>query len=143
MRCVLLLLLCSVALVLGCGERRNLGTVSGRITLDGQPLADAKVNFQPMSDTRNPGIGSFGQTNANGEYTLTLIDEKAQGAIVGMHRVMIIKKAGAAKGDQADDKVPAGKDLVPPEYNLNSTLTFEVKPGHNNADWNLETKKKK
>jgi hypothetical protein len=143
MRCVPLLLLCSVALVLGCGERRNLGTVSGRITLDGQPLADAKVNFQPVGDTRNPGIGSFGQTNANGEYTLTLIDEKAQGAIVGMHRVMIIKRAGAAKGDQVDDKKPAGKDLVPLEYNLNSTLTFEVKPGHNIADWNLETTKKK
>ena len=41
-----------------------------------------------------------------------------------------------------DDKTPAGKDRVPPEYNLNSTLTFEVKPGHNTADFPLVTKKK-
>ena len=37
---------------------------------------------------------------------------------------------------------PAGKDRVPPEYNINTTLTFEVKPGHNTADWPLVTKKK-
>jgi hypothetical protein len=137
-----LLLLCLTGLALGCGDGRQVGTVSGRITLDGQSLADARVNFQPIGDARNPGIGSFGKTDANGDYSLTLIDEKGQGAIVGTHRV-IIKAVPAGKGDPADDKARAAPDRVPPEYNSNSTLTFEVKPGHNTANWKLETKKQK
>jgi hypothetical protein len=135
-------LLCLVCLALGCRGGREIGTVSGTVTLDGEPLADARINFQPSGDARNPGIGSFGKTNAKGEYTLTLIDEKGEGAIVGTHRVMI-KAVRAGNADPADDKQKAGPDRVPPEYNINSTLTFEVKPGHNKADWNLETKKKK
>jgi hypothetical protein len=135
-------LLCSVCLAAGCGGGRELGTVSGRITLDGKPLPDARVNFQPVGDMKNPGIGSFGKTNANGEYSLTLIDESATGAVVGKHRVMIKAVTGGA-GDPTDDKRRAGGDLVPPEYNIKSTLTFDVKPGHNTADWKVETKKKK
>ena len=134
-------LLCLVGLVVGCGGGHEIGTVSGTVTLDGEPLADARINFQPSGDTRNPGIGSFGRTNAKGEYSLTLIDEKGEGAIVGRHRVMI-KAVRAGNADPADDKQRAGADRVPPEYNINSTLTFEVKPGHNKADWKLETKKK-
>jgi hypothetical protein len=137
-----LLLVCLTGLAVGCGDGRQVGTVSGRVTLDGQPLADARVNFQPVGDARNTGIGSFGKTDANGDYSLTLIDEKGQGAIVGTHRVMI-KAVPAGKGDPTDDKARAGGDRVPPAYNTNSTLTFEVKPGHNTADWKLETKTKK
>jgi hypothetical protein len=133
-------LLCSVCLSVGCGDSRPVGTVSGRVTLDGKPLADARVNFQPISDAREPGIGSFGKTDANGEYTLTLIDEKAQGAIVGKHRVMIKAVAG---GDPTDDRKRPGGDRVPAEYNINTKLTFEVKPGPNTANWDLETKKKR
>jgi hypothetical protein len=32
---------------------------------------------------------------------------------------------------------------VPPEYNINTTLQFVVEPGHNTANWDLKTKKKK
>jgi hypothetical protein len=106
-------LLCLVGLVVGCGGGREIATVSGKVMLDGQPLADARVNFQPSGGGRNPGIGSFGKTNAQGEYTLTLIDEKGEGAIVGSHRVMI-KATAAGNGDPADDKQRAGADRVPP-----------------------------
>jgi hypothetical protein len=129
-------------LALGCGQSRPTGTVSGKVTLDGQPLSGARVNFQPMGNARDTGIGSFGKTDANGEYSLTLIDESAKGAIIGMHRVMI-KAMPEGKGEPTDDKAPAGKDRVPPQYNINSELQFEVKSGHNTADWPLETKKKK
>jgi hypothetical protein len=125
---------------LGCGGGRDLGTVSGKVTLDNQPLADARVNFQPISEARNAGVGSFGRTDANGEYSLTLIDQTAQGAIVGKHRVMI-RAVTAGQGNRADDRAPAGKDRVPPEYNINSTLTFVVQPGDNTANWDLQTKK--
>jgi hypothetical protein len=128
-------------LALGCGDGRRFGTVSGKVTLDGAPLADARVNFQPIGDARNTGIGSFGKTDADGQYTLTLIDEKAQGAIVGKHRVMI--RAITSTPDPARDDERPSPDRVPPEYNLKSTLTFDVQPGANTANWELFSKKKK
>jgi hypothetical protein len=137
-----LLLVCSVCLVLGCGGGPEVGSVSGRVTLDGEPLADARVNFQPIGGSgRNAGIGSYGRTNANGEYSLTLIDDSGQGAVVGMHKVMI-KAVPEPKGGPNDDKARSGPDRVPREYNIDSTLTFEVKPGPNTADWPLKSKKK-
>jgi hypothetical protein len=136
-----LVLLCLVCFASGCGGGSNLATVSGKVMLDGKPLADARVTFQPMSEQRDPGIGSFGRTNASGDYSLTLIDDTAQGAFVGKHKVMI--KAVSSGGDPNDDKTPAGKDRVPPNYNINTTLTFEVKTGHNTANWELESKAKK
>jgi len=134
------LLLCLVCLALGCRGGRDLGTVSGKVTLDGRPLADARVNFQPMSEARNAGIGSFGKTDANGEYSLTLIDATARGAIVGKHRVMI-RAVPAGPSNRTDAKGWVGKDRVPPEYNANSILTFDVKASDNTANWDLQTKK--
>jgi hypothetical protein len=130
----------ALCVVLGCGGGGQTGTVSGRVTMDGKPLPDAVVNFQPMSEGRNSGIGSSGRTDANGEYTLRLIDDTRDGAIIGKHRVMIKE---STTSDPTNDKRRAGGDLVPAEYHIKSTLTFEVKPGHNTANWDLESKKKK
>ena len=45
----------------GCGNSPPLGTVSGRVTLDGQPLAETTVEFQPAS-----GSPAYGVTDAEG-----------------------------------------------------------------------------
>jgi hypothetical protein len=132
-------------LALGCGDGRKVGTVSGKVTLDGQPLAGARINFQPEGEglkSVNTGVGSYGQTDANGEYSLTLIDDSARGAIVGKHRVMIRKITGPAPAEGKDPDRPS-PDLVPAEYNLKSTLTFEVQPGHNTKNWELLSKKQR
>ena len=60
-----------------------------RVTLDGVPLADARVNFQPTGDAKEPGIGSFGKTNANGEYSLTLIDDEKLGSLLPNDVVLV------------------------------------------------------
>src|SRR5262245_39578087 len=83
-----LLALSLVGLAVGCSSAK-VGSVSGKVTLDGKPVANARVNFQPTGETLNPGIGSFGKANANGEYTLSLIDGSSSGAIVGKHKVAI------------------------------------------------------
>lgn len=130
-----------LGLAAGCGGDRQIATVSGRVTLDGQPLRGARVSFQPVGNVKNSGVGSFGKTNDNGEYSLTLIDESAPGAIVGSHEVRIVdqKNTGA---DPTDDRQRTRGDLVPAEYNTKTTLHFEVKPGHNEANWPLVSKKK-
>ena len=127
-----------VGLAVGCGggsgDRPETGPVAGKVTLDGQPLADATVTFSPDS-----GRPSSGVTNANGEYELDYtVDVK--GAKVGSHKVSISTfKAGDAEGEGSESQ--AVPEKVPPQYNRETTLTFEVKPeGHTDANFDLQSK---
>ena len=63
--------------------------MSGTITLNGAPLADADVSF--MNDTF---IG-FGRTNAEGRYKLV------QGALPGTNKISISKIEGASSAVEA------------------------------------------
>ena len=61
-----------VVLALGCGgsESGKYAAVSGQVILNGSPLADATVSFQPDSTI---GRGSSGKTDAQGKYSLTVL----------------------------------------------------------------------
>lgn len=125
-------------MMMGCGESYRLAPVSGKVTLNDKPLANADVHFQPIGskDNTNPGPGSHGKTDANGRYTLR-VDAHQAGAVVGKHRVMIYAYEGASR--QAD----AGggrkmRDRVPLRYNENSKETCDVpREGKTDADFAL------
>ena len=56
----------AMAIQVGCsGNNPPLGKVSGRVTLDGQPLAGVIINFKPTE-----GRAATGTTDADGNYTL-------------------------------------------------------------------------
>jgi hypothetical protein len=120
----------------GCGD--NIAPVSGRITQDKKPLANAKVVFQPASEAKEPGPGSIGTTDAEGRYTLQLMTGRGNGAVIGMHKVSI-----TAYNEIADEGKPAhqkgfGTPLVPPEYNAQTKLTFDVpRGGSTSADFDV------
>ena len=77
--CPLLLLL---LLPLGCGKHYQLAPVSGRVTMDNRPLAQAEVRFYPIGGLDFPY--SVGVTDDQGNYTLHLgIDNNTEGAVVG------------------------------------------------------------
>ncbi len=79
--------------MVGCGSKLKVAPVSGTVLLDGQPLAGASVNTQPISTAANPkpGSGSFGKTDAQGHYSLEVVDPPIAGAMVCEHRVTIIR----------------------------------------------------
>src|SRR5262245_52492362 len=92
MRCRLIVLGLLLPL-LGCsGEGYKVAAVSGRVTLDGKPLARAYVHFAPIGskDRIAPGPTSQGRTDSDGRYTLTLDSNRRPGAVVGKHKVYII-----------------------------------------------------
>ena len=64
--------------------------VSGVVTLDGQPLANARLSFNPRAVGNNlrAGPDSFGKTDQQGRFQLETID-RIRGAVVTTHRVRI------------------------------------------------------
>lgn len=117
-------------LALGCGARSGdqpeLGLVTGRVTLDGQPVEGVVVAFVPK-----PGRASTGLTDKNGNYALTYLG-RVMGAKVGAHRVVITTPG-------QDDPDLAVEERIPKQYNSESTLSEEVKPGRNTFDFDLKS----
>ncbi len=139
MRAPYLVLACIFGIA-GCG-RSNIAPVAGRVLLDGKPLPAATVTFQPDSEDKNPGPGSHGKTDADGQYTLQLMTGAAKGALVGKHKVSITAYEGGTKVQSSGSDMAFRKALVPHEYNVKTQLTYEVKPeGSTSADFALKSK---
>ena len=123
----------------GCGGKPSyeLVPVSGRVTLDGQPLANARVNFQPTRDQANPGPGSSGVTDAEGHFVLALSSEsETPGAVPGKHMVTI---STIANEEAANDAAPATDRSLPRQAG-DGSLTFEV-PSEGTDQANFDLKK--
>ena len=119
-----------VILLAGCGGDPNLGNVSGKITLNGEPLEGALVTFSP---TRTEGVGSttFGKTASDGTYHMVVSDEK-DGAFIGENLVRVKTSDSKADGSVI-------KEVVPAIYNSKSRVLVEVKSGDNTFDFELES----
>jgi len=146
-----LLIAIPLLLVLGCGGGNKTGTktvdVSGRVTLNGQPLAGALISFSTSE------FSAAAETDDDGKYTLP------QGAALGENRVIISKIKGGA-GFSADpedgmdaEQVAAAEDpettrkkasvgeQLPAIYSdpEKSILKFKVtEGGTDSADFKLE-----
>ena len=132
---VLIIFGCVLPTVVGCGgDALGLVEVTGTVTLDGGPLADADVIFQPAD-----GRPSIGRTDAEGHYDLNYMEGK-QGALPGTHQVRITTFV-ERDPDHADPIVQAGRpERLPAIYNRQTTLTAELKPDQSNTiDFALET----
>ena len=124
-----------VLVAIGCGGMK-LVPVSGRVTLDNKPLVNADVIFQPDSLEKNPGHGSRGKTDDQGQFTLQLTTGNTKGATVGKHKVTITAYAETSSGSD-------------PRFRKRIALaesTFEVlEEGTSSADFDLtslDSKKK-
>lgn len=136
-----------VLCLMGCGKDSRYVPVSGRVTMNKQPLANVMVVFQPVAkgDSQVAGSGSSGKTDSDGRFTLKVIaDPSKEGAVVGRHKVQIYPPDGLeVKIDPevgSPDDAPAAKPTiqVPLRYNDATTLTFDVpEAGTDKADFSL------
>lgn len=117
---------------LGCGGRYV--PVSGQITLNGAPLADAYVTFQPVGSPSNaePGPGSYGKTDAEGRFTLRIVGDDRTGALIGPHTVSISAYTGQIP-EPTEERVAKVENKVPERYNTETALRFEVPAGGSSA----------
>ena len=86
----------SACLMAGCGGGHPTADVSGSVTLDGRPLADAEVKFVPTSDA-NLGM-LVGTTDAGGRFSISH-DAAGGSASVGSYAVLVSKPTGGAGGE--------------------------------------------
>jgi hypothetical protein len=123
----------------GCGsDPYKVAPVSGTVSVNGKPLANASVTFAPVAvaGTMEPGPSSAGTTDANGRYTLALIGKSGKGAVVGKHKVRISIREDA---DPSNDD-PVKVQQLPMKYNAQTTLEFDVPAGGTEkADFALKT----
>jgi hypothetical protein len=99
----------------------GLTTLSALVTLDGRPLPDATVTFEPepfLADYLQPAGGT---TNMEGVVSLTIPKEKRipadapPGLNLGLYRVRVSKQTG-------------GAESIPAPYNSETTLGQQVAP---------------
>src|SRR5438552_2001233 len=103
-------LLAALVGLTGCGSGAKFAAVSGRVTLNNQPLEGFAVDFQPISASKDaaPGPGSTGKTDKDGRYTLrSQLDQSQAGAVVGKHQVRIWAPEGSQDRD-AEGKAKKG-----------------------------------
>lgn len=110
-----------------CTDSGDFGTVTGKVTLDGQPLANAQVDFTPVSG----GRPSTAVTDDDGDYELKYT-MKQDGAESGEHTVSV------STYEISDGEVTR-PELVPEKYNLKTTLTKTVESGSNDIPIELNS----
>ena len=127
----------SLMFIAGCGQQTGpeLAAVTGKITLDGQPLPRVNLRFIPEQPGGSP---SFGGTNANGQYKL-LFNAQRTGAMLGKHRVEI--EPASVETDESGKPVPGAQVVkLPPKYTRAGALTADIKAGKNTVDFELVAK---
>jgi hypothetical protein len=125
-------------LLVGCAGEPKTAPVSGRVTLDGKPLANATVVFMPAAAGKRAPPSSVGVTDKDGRYSLLLSSaSKKEGAVVGKHKVSIT--LGAATDGATEAPRTVHKQL-PRKYNRNTELECDVPAaGRNDANFDLQS----
>lgn len=143
----------SAILLTGCGEVLDTEPVTGKVTLDGDPVEGATVNFRPVDP--EVGCSATGITDAEGIYKLTATDPTAKtdaGTLPGEYQITVFKNQAAEvvsteeaeeSGGEATTLAP-GQDPeityhVPKKYNMERTsgLKETVKEGENEINLEL------
>ena len=150
--CVLLVFAstCAALFSVGCqpgGPKERTYPVTGVVTLNNEPVADAAVTFHPAGS----GKLAVGKTDASGKFTLTTTETGQSGAVPGRYRVTVAKyvspeqPAAAAPAEEYQEEetetTPApAQNVLPAKYADPGTSGFEVevKAGENSFTFALE-----
>ena len=130
----ILALTMSFALLVGCGGEdpgESLFSTTGMVTLDGQPLSGATIDFIPKSTGENqPLRGSVGVTDEEGKFIM--LYRSTRGCPAGDFTVSI-SNYSEPTGEGGDDET-GSPETVPPAYRgPKSKLEATVSSGGENV----------
>lgn len=117
----------------GCGSGGGgQATVSGEVTVDGQPLKEGMIRFVPADGKSTPAD----TTIKDGKFTTTVTpgDKKVE--------ITAPKVVGKMKMYDTPDAKTVDKieELIPPQFNVESKLTWKVEKGSQEKKFDLKTK---
>jgi hypothetical protein len=123
----------AVLAIMGCGGAYD-ASVSGNVTLDGNPVTTGAVAFIPAT----PGPMAYAQVDPSGYYEV--FTGKEAGLPPGSYDVTVVSREPPAteRSDLGGPPRP-GKALTPLWYSMEqqTPLKFQVEPGHNDIDLQL------
>jgi len=126
------LVVLALAAIVGCGDGKS--SVSGTVTMDGEPVKSGAITFTRTDGelVREGAViqdGNFRASVPAGTYKLELTGQKV---------VSVRKQKGF---DGKDEEVPITEELFPEQYNTKSVLTEAVKPGTRTMKLDLKSGK--
>lgn len=124
----------------GCGgDGFSVVPVSGVVTLDGKPLAGARIGFEPRAtEGLNAGPGSYGETDGQGRFELVTLHGR-KGAVAASHRVTI-STYRAEQDRETGAMRTVSEERVPQRYSEREPLEFTVpKEGTAAANFELQS----
>jgi hypothetical protein len=127
------ILLAALIFASGCNRGPTMGTVRGEVTLDGQPLKEGRVLFTPVDGQGQTG----GATIADGKFTAEVPLGKMQ---VQINANKVVGRKAAYEGVPNSPMYDEVVELIPARYNAHSEITLEVKPGTQDAKYELKSK---
>ncbi len=135
---ILVVVACAAVIpsISGCGKKRDLAAVTGKVTYNGEPLEFGTVIFEPEA-----GQFATGAIQPDGTFQMKTRGE-GHGVPVGKCKVRFVcfakedpsTKPAAAEGDMPPgEALPLGLPLIPQKYLSTATsgITVNVKPGDN------------
>ena len=120
---------CSI--LLGCGSR--VSTVSGKVTLDGEPLAHGTIAFVPADGA----TASAEVQIKDGFYSVPMPPGRKR---VQISATKVIGKRVVYEGDPNSPVVDNVQEIIPPQYNAATTLTFEATAGGAKQNFELKSR---
>jgi hypothetical protein len=115
----------------GC-HRNEMATLSGRVTVDGAPLADGTISFE-SPDNNKPTAGGLVR---DGNYALSLLPGPK---IVRIQGFKIVGQRPLNRADPHGPMVPTKEQILPETFNAQSTLRFDVGPSGGEKSFELTT----
>jgi len=119
--------LASIA-VAGCGaagDGKTRVALEGEIKLNGKALPSGLVSFLPTDDKGETAVAKI----ENGKYSI----ERSNGPSLGSYKVLIHSRQPTGKKIRDLDNpavlINEEREVVPPQYNSNSTISIEIKEG--------------
>lgn len=130
--CYYFLLSVTLAIV-GCGPKTT--TVTGTVTIDGEPAKDMVVVFQSTAETAIIPEPAHGITDANGRFSLAIFTARKRGALPGDYAVSISwRDPNPPKDDNLSNPSPYTVPLEAREGRLRYTVESK---GSQTADFHL------
>ena len=125
---VLFIIIGCLAIALGgCNKKDEQFAIRGRVSYEGEPIADGKILFMPSDESRPQAIAKI----VDGEYATA----SPGGVFVGEYKVQVFGYRGTGKlqdlGELYGGKQEQQVQYLPAQFNQESELTLNISSEEN------------